>query len=59
MCATMNFKEVKKVDLSKVKTCDLVRELEKREGVAVTVAEPYEDVMVSANGPAIVLVVID
>jgi len=47
------------VDLSKVKTCDLVRELEKREGVKVTVAEPHEDVTVSVNGPAIVLVVTD
>ena len=47
------------VDLSKVKTSDLVRELEKREGVEVTVAEPYEDVTVSVNGPAIVLVVTD
>lgn len=47
------------MDLSKVKTCDLVRELEKREGVEVTVAEPYEDVTVSVNGPAIVLVVTD
>ena len=47
------------MDLSEVKTCELVRELEKREGVEVTVAEPYVDVTVSVNGPAIVLVVID
>ena len=47
------------MDLSKVKTCDLVRELGKRGGVEVTVAEPYEDVTVSVNGPALVLVVKD
>lgn len=47
------------MDLSKVATCDLVRELQTREGVEMTMAEPYEDVKISVNGPAIVLVVAD
>lgn len=48
-----------RVDLSKIPTCDLVEELKKREGIETTIAEPYEDVTVSVNGPAIVFVVID
>lgn len=40
-------------------TCDLVFELERREGVETHIAEPYQDLTVSVNGPAIVLVVID
>ena len=47
------------MDLSQIATCDLVRELQTREGVETTMAAPYEDVEVKANGPAIVLVVID
>ena len=47
------------VDLSKIPTCDLVEELKKRDGIETTIAEPYEDVTVSVNGPAIVFVVID
>lgn len=47
------------MDLSKVATCDLVRELQNRDGVEATIAEPYEDVAISVNGPATVLVVID
>lgn len=47
------------VNLSEVETCDLVRELSQREGVERTIAEPYQDVQVKGNGPAIVLVVID
>lgn len=45
--------------LQKVSTKDLVEELEKREGVETTIAEPYQDKTVSVNGPAIVLVVTD
>ncbi len=45
--------------LSEFKTCDLVDELRKREGVETHIAEPYQDVAVSVNGPAVVLVVID
>lgn len=45
--------------LANVKTCELVAELKKREGVSVTMAEPYEDVSVTVNGPATVLVITD
>lgn len=45
--------------LQKVSTKDLVEELERREGVDTTIAEPYQDKTVSVNGPAIVLVVTD
>ena len=45
--------------LSKYYTKDLVEELSKRDGVEVTIAEPYEDIEVKANGPAIVLKIID
>lgn len=47
------------MDLTEVKTCELVQELERREGVQVTIAEPHKDVTVDVNGPATVLVVID
>lgn len=45
--------------LTTVPTCELVEELEKRAGVETTIAEPYQDMQVKVNGPAIVLVVID
>lgn len=41
------------------KTCELVEELKKREAVETHMAEPYEDLTVTVNGPAIVLVVTD
>lgn len=47
------------MDLSKVATCDLVLELQTREGVEATMAAPYEDVEIKVNGPATVLVVVD
>ncbi len=47
------------MNLTTVPTCELVEELEKRVGVETTIAEPYQDVQVKVNGPAIVLVVID
>lgn len=47
------------MDLSQVETAELVEELSQREGVERTIAEPYQDVQVKVNGPAIVLVVID
>ena len=50
---------VSREQLSEFKTCDLVDELRKREGVETHIAEPYQDVTVSVNGPAAVLVVID
>ena len=46
-------------EMSEFKTCDLVDELQKREGVETHIAEPYQDMTVSVNGPAVVLVVID
>ena len=45
--------------LEDVPTKQLVAELSGREGVEVTIAEPYQDAEVKVNGPAIVLVVID
>lgn len=45
--------------LHNVPTCELVDELKRREGVKTTIAEPYQDISVQVNGPAIVLVVID
>lgn len=50
---------VSREQLSEFKTCDLVDELRKREGVETHIAEPYQDVTVSVNGPAVELVVID
>ena len=47
------------MNLENISTADLVTELRKREGVETTVAEPYRDATVSANGPALVLVVTD
>ena len=46
-------------DLTGIPTFALVEELAKREGVKATTAEPYQDINVSVNGPAVVLVVID
>ena len=46
-------------ELKDIATKDLVDELKKREGVETAIAEPYQDVTVSVNGPAVVLVVID
>lgn len=42
-----------------VPTAELVNELRRREGVKTTVAEPYQDVNIKVNGPAVVLVVTD
>lgn len=47
------------MDLSNVSTADLVRELDGREGVEATYVDPYVDMTVDVNGPAIVLVVED
>ena len=47
------------MDLSDIPTCDLVKELQTREGVETTIAEPYQDAEVKVNGPTIVLVVTD
>lgn len=47
------------MELPRVNTCDLVRELAGREGVAVTTAEPHKKVEICVNGPAVVLVITD
>ena len=51
--------EKAKSKLSDYKTCELVNELQHRKGVETTIAEPYQDVSIPVNGPAIVLVVTD
>ena len=50
---------VRDMDLSKVKTSELVAELNTREGVKMIIAEPYQNVEVSVEGPAVILVVMD
>ncbi len=45
--------------LTDVSTKELVEELKRRSGTKTIIAEPYQDVAVKVNGPAIVLVVID
>lgn len=46
-------------ELKSIATCELVKELKKREGVEMHIAEPYKDLSVTVNGPAVVLVVTD
>ena len=46
-------------DIKDFKTCELVEELKQREGVETHQAEPYEDLNINVNGPAIVFVVTD
>lgn len=50
---------MKENNLSRFTTKELVEELSRREGIEKTIAEPYKDVEVKVNGPAIILVVID
>ncbi len=52
-------KAILQMEGSDIKTCDLVQELMKREGVEATIAEPHKDVGIPVSGPAIVLVVTD
>lgn len=47
------------MDLSNIKTCDLVDEIKRREGVSITYAEPHQDKKITVNGPAYILIVID
>ncbi len=47
------------VDLSNICTCELVKELEKREGVGVKEYGPYEAFRVEGVGPMIILTVED
>jgi hypothetical protein len=51
--------EMKSKTLQDFRTYELVEELKTREGVDTKIADPYEDLGVTVNGPAIVLVVID
>lgn len=46
-------------ELSKCTTKELVEELSKRTGVEKITAEPYQDKVISVNGPAIVLKISD
>lgn len=46
-------------DMSQIYTCELVKELEKREGVERVIIDPYEEKTIKVEGPAIVLIVID
>ena len=45
--------------LKEVSTEELVSELFNREGVKGIIAEPYQQLNLPVNGPAIVLVVVD
>ena len=45
--------------LSNYSTFELVKELKRREGVEAKIAEPYQDVQININGPAVILVVKD
>lgn len=45
--------------LETFKTCELVEELKKREGVKEVWAEPHVNIEIPVNGPAIVLIVTD
>ena len=47
------------MDIIEATTAALVEELKKREGVEAHIAEPYADLEVKVNGPAIVLVITD
>ena len=46
-------------ELKSIPTCGLVEELKTREGVEIMIAEPYENITVTANGPAIIIKIID
>lgn len=47
------------MEIKDFKTYELVEELKTREGVEAHWAEPYKDLDISVNGPAVVLVVVD
>ncbi len=60
----MNSKNVRNMTnyealLEDVPTCELVKALRGREGVETKEAAPYEDLSVTVNGAAMVLVVTD
>lgn len=47
------------MDLSAVRTFELVEELKNREGVQIEYAESHEDKTLSINDPAYIFVVVD
>lgn len=47
------------MDLRKIETERLVKELSKRQEVEKIITKPYKDLKLNVNGPAIVLVVRD
>lgn len=47
------------VQLKDYTTKEIVEELMFREGVRTRTAEPYQDIVVQVNGPAVVLIVTD
>lgn len=51
--------KLQRPELKNFRTCELVEELKNREGVETHMAEPYGNVELEVDGPAIVLVVID
>lgn len=50
---------VEQLDLSAIQTCELVAELKGREGVETNMIGPSASIAVKADGPCVVLVVID
>lgn len=53
------FTKSERINLEEIKTCELVEELKKREGVKTEYAEPHQDKGITVNGPASILIVID
>ena len=51
--------KVREMELGLVSTRELVEALSKRQGVEMKIAEPYQDIQIMVNGPAIVLTVVD
>ena len=47
------------MEMKKAKTCELVDEVETREGVEKKVIGPYQTETVSVEGPAVILVITD
>ncbi|RJE90692.1 BC1881 family protein [Paenibacillus sp. 1011MAR3C5] len=48
-----------RVTLAEYSTKELTKELAKREGVQTAMVEPYENVSINLNGPAIVVINVD
>lgn len=47
------------MELKNVLTCELVKELQKREGVEFIILEPYKKETIEIEGPMVLLKVID